>query len=148
MKVAIFAHLLGAVIWIGGMFFAYHALRPAAALLAPEQRLPLWAATLTRFFHWVWVSIALILVSGFYMLTGIAGVARVPLNVHVMLYVGVIMTFIFGYVFLLPFSTLKHAVAAQDWRTGATALATIRKAVAVNLALGLVNIAVATMGRL
>lgn len=148
MKTAMFAHLIGAVIWIGGMFFAYLALRPAAAMLEPAQRLTLWTATLERFFRWVWISVALILGSGFYMLTEIAGVTRVPLNVHLMLYVGVIMTVIFAYVFLLPFSALKRAVAAQDWPSGAAALGTIRKAVAVNLALGLANLAVATMGRL
>jgi uncharacterized membrane protein len=135
MKAAMFMHLIGAVIWIGGMFFAYFALRPAAA-------------TLERFFRWVWISIALILGSGFYMLAAIAQVTRVPLNIHAMLYVGVLMTLIFAYVFLLPFAALKQAVAGRDWEAGAAALATIRKAVAVNLALGLANVAVATMGQL
>lgn len=148
MKAALLAHLIGALIWIGGMFFAYFALRPAAAALDPAQRLALWAATLGRFFRWVWISVVLILGSGFYMLTVIAGAARVPLNIHVMLYLGVAMTFIFAYVFLLPFSELRRAVAAQDWQAGATALESIRKAVAVNLALGLINVAVATLGPL
>lgn len=146
MKTALFAHLIGAVIWVGGMFFAYFSLRPAAATLDPAQRLSLWAATLGRFFRWVWISVALILGSGFYMMTVIAGATRVPLNIHVMLYVGVIMTFIFAYVFLVPFSALRRAIAAQDWQTGATALEAIRKAVAANLALGLINVAVATLG--
>jgi uncharacterized membrane protein len=148
MKAAMFLHLIGAVVWIGGMFFAYFALRPAAAALEPTQRLPLWAETLGRFFRWVWISVTLVLGSGFYMLTAIAGVTRVPVNIHVMLYVGVLMTFIFAYVFLLPFAALKQAVAARDWGAGAAALATIRKAVAVNLALGLVNVAVATVGQI
>lgn len=148
MKAAMFMHLTGAVIWIGGMFFAYFALRPAAVALEPAQRLALWAATLERFFRWVWISIALILGSGFYMLAAIAGVTRVPLNIHAMLYVGILMAFIFAYVFLLPFAALKQSVAAGDWKAGAAALATIRKAVAVNLALGLANVAVATMGQL
>jgi len=148
MKAAMFMHLIGAVIWIGGMFFAYFALRPAAVSLEPAQRFALWAATLERFFRWVWISIALILGSGFYMLAAIAGVTRVPLNIHAMLYVGVLMTFIFAYVFLLPFAALKQAVAERDWEAGAAALATTRKAVAVNLVLGLANVAVATMGHL
>ena len=39
MALAITLHILGAVIWVGGMFFAYMALRPvAAALLEPPQR--------------------------------------------------------------------------------------------------------------
>ena len=36
-------HLLAAVIWVGGMFFAYACLRPvAASLFEPPQRLTLW----------------------------------------------------------------------------------------------------------
>ena len=146
MKVAIFLHLIGAMIWIGGMFFAYFSLRPSTAMLEPSQRLPLWAETLGRFFRWVWVSVALILGSGFYMLTAIAGIARVSLNVHVMLYIGVFMTGIFLYVVLVPFPALRRSIAAQDWPAGAAGLNTIRKAVAVNLALGLLNVAVATIG--
>jgi len=146
MKVAMFLHLIGAIIWIGGMFFAYFSLRPSAAMLEPSQRLPLWAETLGRFFRWVWVSVGLILGSGFYMLTAIAGVTRVSPNVHVMLYIGVFMTGIFLYVVLVPFSALRRSIVAQDWPEGAGALDTIRKAVAVNLALGLVNVAVATIG--
>ena len=146
MKAALLLHLLGAVVWIGGMFFAYFALRPAAANLGREHRLPLWEKTLARFFRWVWVAVALILGSGFHMLTGIAGVARIPFNVHLMLYVGILMALIFAYVFLAPFTALKHAVVAQDWKAGAAALDVIRKAVAVNLALGLANLAIATVG--
>jgi uncharacterized membrane protein len=147
MKLATMFHLIGAVVWVGGMFFAYLALRPAAAqLLQPPQRLPLWSATLTRFFNWVWVAIILVLGSGFYMLSVIAELGRIPIYVHAMLYIGVIMTLIFAYVFFSPFATLKGAVAAQNWPQGAAALNQIRVAVAVNLTLGLVNLVVATAG--
>lgn len=146
MKIAVMLHLLGAVIWIGGMFFAYLCLRPATSGLEPPQRLPLWAATLKRFFRWVWVAVVLILGSGFYMLAVIAELGRVPLNVHLMLYIGVVMTLIFAYVFFSPFPTLRQAVAAQDWQAGGAALNQIRIAVGVNLALGLVTIVVATAG--
>ena len=146
MRVALLLHLLGAVTWIGGMFFAYFALRPAAAVLEPAHRLPLWAGTLERFFRWVWAAIALILGSGFYMLTVMGGGGRVPFNIHLMLYVGLLMFIIFVYVFFSPFPALKRALAAQDWKAGAVALSTIRKAVAVNLALGLINLGVATIG--
>lgn len=147
MKLAVMFHLLGAVIWIGGMFFAYLVLRPAAAqLLEPPQRLPLWSATLTRFFNWVWASVVLVLGSGFYMVTVIGAAARIPLYVHAMLYIGVLMAMIFAYVFFAPFAALKRAVAARNWPEGAAALNQIRIAVAVNLALGLANIVIATAG--
>ena len=42
MSVSIALHLVAAVIWVGGMFFAYMALRPAAAtVLEPPARLQL-----------------------------------------------------------------------------------------------------------
>ena len=42
MAFAISLHLLAAVVWIGGMFFAYMCLRPsAAAILEPPARLRL-----------------------------------------------------------------------------------------------------------
>jgi len=148
MRIALLLHVVGAVVWIGGMFFAYFALRPAAARLDPAHRLPLWADTLERFFRWVWAAVALILGSGFYMLTVIAESTSVPLNIHLMLYIGLIMTFIFSHVFLAPFGALKRAVAAQDWNAAAAALYAIRRAVGVNLALGLVNLAIATVGTL
>ncbi len=147
MKLATMFHLLGAVVWVGGMFFAYLALRPAAAqLLQPPQRLPLWSATLTRFFNWVWVAVVLVLGSGFYMVSVIAEVGRIPIYVHAMLYIGVVMTLIFAYVFFSPFPTLKRAVAAQNWPEAGAALNHIRIAVGVNLSLGLINVAVATAG--
>ena len=146
MKIAILLHLLGVTVWIGGMFFAYLCLRPAAGALEPPVRLPLWAATLQRFFRWVWLSVALILGSGSYMVAVIAELARVPVHVHLMLYIGVLMSLIFAWVFFLPFPALKKAVAAQDWKAGAAALNQIRIAVAVNLALGLLNIVIATAG--
>ena len=65
MIIAKFLHILGFTVWVGGMFFAYMALRPVAALqLEPAQRLPLWAGVFARFFPWVWLTVALILASG------------------------------------------------------------------------------------
>jgi len=149
MRIALMLHLLGSTVWIGGMFFAYFALRPSAAqLLQPPQRLPLWCATLGHFFGWVWVSVALVLASGFYMFSVIADAGRVPAYIHAMLYIGVVMTLIFGYVFFSPYAALKRAVAVENWRESGAALNQIRIAVAVNLALGLLNIAVPTAGAL
>ena len=50
MGVALLLHLLGVVVWVGGMFFAYMALRPVgAAMLEPPQRLSLWAGVFGTF---------------------------------------------------------------------------------------------------
>lgn len=50
MVLALVLHSLAAAVWVGGMFFAYMALRPAAGALEPPQRLTLWRGTFDRFF--------------------------------------------------------------------------------------------------
>jgi len=50
-------------------------------------------------------------------------------------------------VYFAPFRRLKQAVGANDWQTGGAQLATIRKLIAVNLSLGLLVVAFATVGR-
>ena len=43
--VALAVHLLGAVVWVGGMFAIYVCLRPALGTLEPPQRPPLMRVT-------------------------------------------------------------------------------------------------------
>ena len=72
-------HLLAALFWVGGMAFAYWVLRPAAGPLDPPLRLPLWRRVFGIFLPWVGVSIAVLLGSGYAMLSlyfgGFAGAA-------------------------------------------------------------------------
>ncbi|MEK7716744.1 MAG: hypothetical protein AAB322_03200, partial [Pseudomonadota bacterium] len=69
MSIAISLHLLATIIWVGGMFFAYMALRPVAAtLLPPAQRMPLWVQTFARFFPWVWAAVIILPATGYWML--------------------------------------------------------------------------------
>jgi len=140
-------HVLGIVVWVGGMFFAYMALRPvAASVLEPPQRLTLWAGVFGKFFPWVWVSVVLILLSGLHMLMKLGGAAA-PHYALTMLVLGVVMMLIFAHVFFAPYKKLKRAVGAQDWKAGGAALAQIRKLIGINLAIGLLTIAVVFVGR-
>ena len=144
MILAKFLHVLSVVIWVGGMFFAYMALRPIAAeRLEPPQRLSLWEGVFSRFFPWVWASVALILGSGLYMM---AAIGKPPIPVALMFVLGVIMMLLFAHVFFAPFKRLKRAVAAKDWAAGGAALGQIRKLIAINLTLGILTITVATLG--
>jgi len=145
--IALLLHLLGVVVWVGGMFFAYMALRPvAAAVLEPPQRLRLWTGVFGKFFPWVWLSIALILGSGFYMLMALGG-ASAPLYVLAMLVLGGGMMLIFAHVFFAAYKKLKRAVAEQAWPAGGAALGQIRMLIGINLSIGLITVAVAILGR-
>jgi uncharacterized membrane protein len=149
MGFALLLHLLAAVIWVGGMFFAYMALRPvAASQLEPPLRLALWAGVFGRFFPWVFAAIATLLVSGFWMVLGYyGGFAAVGLYVHIMLWLGSAMILIFLHVYFAPFRRLRRAVAGADWPAGGKALGQIRILVGINLLLGLLVVAVASGGR-
>ena len=142
-------HVFSAVIWVGGMFFAYVVLRPvAASLLEPPQRLALWAGVFGRFFPWVFASIAVLLASGYWMvLFFYGGFDAVGMHVHLMIWTGYLMMLLFLHVFFAPFRHLKRAVAAADWQAGARSLAQIRVLVGVNLMLGATVVAIATGGR-
>jgi len=140
-------HVLGVVVWVGGMFFAYMALRPvAASVLEPPQRLTLWAGVFDKFFPWVWLSVALILATGLYMLMVFGGMAA-PLYALAMLGLGVAMMAIFAHVFFSPYKKLKRAVGEQNWKAGGAALGQIRQLIGINLSLGLLTIAVVFVGR-
>jgi len=147
MTLSLFLHVLSVVVWVGGMFFAYMALRPvAASVLEPQQRLTLWAGVFGKFFPWVWGAVALILASGLHMLATL-GRAAAPLYALAMLVMGVLMMLIFAHVFFSPYKKLKHAVGEQNWKAGAAALGQIRQLVGINLSLGLLTIAVVFIGR-
>jgi len=144
MRVALFLHLISAVVWVGGMFLAYVAVRPAVTeVLDPPQRLRTWVGIFRRFFLWVWAAVAVILLSGFAML---GEMPDAPRSALVMAVVGIVMAGIFFYIFIAPFSQLRQAVRAEDWQAGAAALGRIRQLVALNLTLGIINIGVAVLG--
>lgn len=149
MPLLIALHLIAAVIWVGGMFFAYMALRPvAASLLEPPLRLPLWTRTFARFFPWVWASVVLLPVTGYAMLFGVlGGMAGAGASIHLMQLLGWIMIALYLHLFFVPFQRMKRTVAAADWPAGGVQLAQIRRIVGTNLVLGLLVVLIASGGR-
>lgn len=141
----LFLHLLGVVTWVGGMAFAWGCLRPAATQLPPAQRLPLWVGVLSRFFGLVWGAIALILLSGIAMLLEV-GMGHAPRAWHLMTLTGAVMIAVFVSIWFGPWRALRSAVGREDWAQGAVAMNRIRGRVAFNLGLGLLTIALATLG--
>jgi len=145
---ALIAHVWAAVVWVGGMFFALLALRPATAPLEPGPRLDLWSRVLARFFAWVFASIALLLLSGYGMVFGVlGGFAGAGLHVHIMQATGIIMMLVFLHVYFAPWRRFRAAVARRDTPEAARQLNQIRWIVTANLVLGLLTVAVGSSGR-
>ena len=149
MFLSIALHLLAAVIWVGGMFFAYNALRPAAAqVLEPPLRLELWVQVFRRFFVWVWLSIAMTLGTGYWMLFSyFGGFAGAGMHIHIMHGGGILMVLIYLHVFFAPYNRLKQAVIVQDYPLAGAQLNMIRKMVGLNTVIGLLVIIAGSAGR-
>lgn len=141
-------HALSAVIWVGGMFFAYVILRPSLGFLEPPQRLTLWAAVFRRFFVWVWASIATLLGTGYHMIfTELGGFDQAGLYILLMHGIALVMVALYLFLYFVPYARFLAFVGNQDWPDAAQQLTLIRRIVATNTALGLITIVVATSGR-
>ena len=146
----LFLHLVAVVVWIGGMVFAHFCLRPAAlATLAPPQRLPLMSAALGRFFALVGVSLVVLWGSGVARFAQLAvSGGRAPMSWSLMAAIAAVMTVVFVVIALRLHPRMRSALAAGQLPGAAAALDRIRRLVVLNLALGALTIAVATLGRL
>ena len=146
--VALAFHILGAVVWVGGMFAIYVCLRPALGTLEPPQRLRLMRVTFQKFFPWVWLAILLLLASGYWMVfTTFGGFAAAGLYIHLMQMIGWLMIALFVWLFHGPWLAFKRAVDAEDWPSAGATLNRIRQIIAVNLPLGLLVVAIGGSGR-
>jgi uncharacterized membrane protein len=145
---AIALHTLAAVIWVGGMFFAFTSLRPASQWLDAPLRLRLWALVLSRFFRWVWGAIGVLLASGMWMLFGpLGGLDHVGTPVHAMMGIGIAMMLLAAHVYFAPYKKLKRAIAVSNWPEAGRQLGQIRIFIGTNLTLGLIEIIIGSAGK-
>jgi uncharacterized membrane protein len=144
----LFAHVLGVVVWVGGMFVLHFAVRPSAARLQePSVRLTFLSSALGRFMAWAALAIVVLLASGLAMILIGGGFKNAHLSVHLMFAVGLVMMLLYLHIRFAPFKRMRAAVMAGDWAVAAANLDTVRKMVSINLALGIITIAIATIGR-
>ncbi len=141
-------HILGAVVWVGGMFAAYVCLRPAAGSLEGPQRLQLWRGFFAKFFPWVWVSVLLLLGSGYWMmLTTFGGFKGAPLYINLMQ----IARPDHGRAVCLAVPRAVAEVQARGRRQGLAGggahLNRIRQIIMINLPLGLIVVIIGGTGR-
>lgn len=147
MSLLIAVHGLIAMIWVGGMFFAYVVLRPAAQTIEAPLRLRLWAQTFERFFPWVWAAVILLPATGYVLITTrLGGFAHLPLAINVMQGLGIVMILLYLHVFFAPYRRLRTGVEAGDFVKAGQALRQIRQLIGVNMVLGLITVFVALAG--
>ena len=105
-------HAIAATLWIGGIFFAFRALRPAAQeVLQPRERLHLWRAAYRKFFQLVWVLISILLVTGYYQLFfSFGGFANSQPYLHLMHTIGLIMVGAFFYLYFSLYCRLCRLI--------------------------------------
>lgn len=147
---AIAIHALAALIWVGGMFFAYAILRPSMPVLEPPpQRLKLWLAVFGRFFPWVWAAVIVLPLTGYLQIyTDYGGMDGVGPHIHIMQGIGWVMILLYWYLYFGPYAAFRTAVEGEDWPAAAERLASIRRIVGINLILGLLTAAAGASGRL
>lgn len=146
--IALFIHLLCAAFWVGGMATMHFAVRPSAvATLEPPLRLRMLAATLRRFFVGVDASVTLLFASGVGMIMAAGGFRGLHWRIEAMMSIAIVMAAIYVYIRASVFRAMRRAVEESAWPVAAARLDTVRKLVTLNLVLGMVVFAVATIGR-
>ena len=138
-------HVLAALIWVGGMFFAWMILRPAAiSALEGPARLKLWVEVFQRFFVWVWIAVVILPISGVGLLQmRFNGFETAPRYVQIMMGLYIVMVALFIRIQSLQLPELRKAVEAQAWAEGAAVMGRIRRLVGCNLIVGLVLVTIA-----
>lgn len=146
--IALGLHGIAATLWIGGIFFAFVALRSAAAeVLEPQHRLILWRATYRNFFRFVWVFVVILLITGYYgLFSRFGGFADSPPYVHLMHTIGLIMVGIFCHLYFALYRTFSRLIDDNDTISAPVLLKKIRLLMASNLVLGIAITAVGICG--
>lgn len=144
------AHALFAVLWVGGMFFAYQILRPSVpGIDPPPERLKLWGRVFERFFHWVWIAAVALPSTGYWMIyVDFGGFRGAGIHIHWMHGTGWLMVMFFIYLYMKPYKLFRDAIAAENWGNAKANLERIRKIVLTNLVLGVITVLLGSTGRL
>jgi uncharacterized membrane protein len=133
-------HLLCAVVWVGGMFFAYVVLRPSMGAIEAPQRMLLHTRVFKKFFLVIWHAMPVILLSGGAMIALQWDMATAPWQIQAMMGLGLVMAAVFLAIVFGPYRQFRRTT---DRNRMASSLDSIRRLIGVNLVLGLVTVIVA-----
>jgi uncharacterized membrane protein len=147
MAIALTLHLLGIIVWVGGMFFAHMVLRGAMnSVLEPNERLPLMLKVFDGFFPWVWLSVILILASGYWMLFFVYE-EETTFWLGFMSVAGTLMAAIFVFIYAIPYNQLGNALKSHDMLMAVSAITLIRQLILTNLSLGVAITVITLFGK-
>jgi len=139
-------HVLGAIAWVGGMFFALAVLRPSMGFLESPLRLALHEQVFRRFFFIIWHIMPVMLVTGIAMeFLFYGGFATTPWPLQVMTVTGFAMAVLFVGIVIGPWRTLRRSLAKGETPQAGEAVQRIRLLVTVNLGLGVLTAIVAML---
>lgn len=148
MSIPIAIHLLAALIWVGGMFFALVMVRPAALELDTEHRVRLWMNIMNRFIHWIWGAVIALPVTGYWMLYAhMGGMEYAGTHILIMQIVGWMMIALFLFVFFVPYQGMRRMFDKLLMPEAGLYMEWIRTIMSINLLLGIGVILVAVTGR-
>ena len=146
--IAISIHAVGAVVWVGGMVFAYTVLRPSLGVFEGPQRLALWSNVFSRFFLFVWIAVIALPATGYVLVfRHLGGFANAGLHVHIMHVLGLVMIALFVVLYFAPYRRFRDAVTAKDWPEAARHLNTMRRIIGINTLLGILTVIIGASGR-
>ncbi|MDR0564937.1 MAG: hypothetical protein LBG78_08410 [Azoarcus sp.] len=136
---ALFLHLTGITFWVGGMVFIRVCL--VSSTLTTSQ----WAEILGNFFSLSWVSVALIVISGGFMLI-LRGLSQAPLAWLLMSFFGTVMIAVYASLWLGPWAALRSALMRGELAKARTEAQRISQRLDITLALAALTATVATLG--
>jgi uncharacterized membrane protein len=140
-------HLLGAMVWVGGIVFVFSVLRPSLAVLDVPARLVMNAEIHRRFFRVLWHVMPIVLASGYGMLFLVSGgFGAAGWAVHVMHLSGLAMSGLFLAIFFGPFRALRAAARSGNLAQGTAAMTRLRQLALLNLFLGMITMVIAVLG--
>jgi uncharacterized membrane protein len=147
MAIALTLHLLGVIVWVGGMFFAHMVLRSALnKALESQERLQVMLKVFDGFFPWVWLSVILILASGYWMLFFFYETETTSW-LSFMSVTGTVMAAIFVFIYAIPYHQFSRAMKTHDMPQAVAAITLIRQLILTNLILGLLITGISLLGK-
>ena len=141
-------HVLVAIVWMGGMVFAYTVLRPTIDGFEAPVKMAVLAGIFRRFFAWVWCAVVVLPVTGYLLIDLLYGeFFGAGTAVNLMQGIGWTMIVLFLVLFFGPYPPFRKAVAAEDWPGAAVHLPRIRRIILINLILGIAITVIGAGGR-